>query len=194
MGAILFTGSRIFGNENILIKYWILVIRYCHDTLQNTLQVDKKYLDKHKTWFILFKRQCLYLNVDADEHANANAKMPMQRFLNGQSLSSIKYYFSMHLTLKSRKVINMVSIKRNTHIIHWNIFSFSQNTLQTKSLKKFNLRKFCFQKSKTLETTLIWGGRGFFSEKKIFYFFSTVLSKIVGYWHFLKKMLEIAEW
>ena len=75
MGAILFTGSRLFGNENILIKYWILVIRYCHDTLLNTLQVDKKYLDKHKTWFILFKRQCLYLNVDADEHANADAEI-----------------------------------------------------------------------------------------------------------------------
>ena len=110
LGAILFTGSRIFGNKNILIKYWILVIRYCHDTLLNTLQVDKKYLDEHKTWFILFKRQFLYLNVADDEPANAdtNAEMPMPRFPNGQSLSSITYYFSMHLTLKSRKSKSLI--------------------------------------------------------------------------------------
>ena len=42
-----------------------------------------------------------------------------------------------------------------------------------------NLAKFCFQKPKTLPTTLILGERGFFTEKQIFYFVSTVLSKIV---------------
>ena len=31
--------SGIFGNENIVIQYWILIIRYCHVTLHNTLQV-----------------------------------------------------------------------------------------------------------------------------------------------------------
>ena len=176
MGAILFTGSRIFGNENILIKCWIWVIRYCHNTLLNRLQVHIKYLGKHKTWLILFKRQCLYLNVDADEDANADtdAEMPMPILPNSQSQddSDIK--------INKIKVINMVSIKGNTHIIHWNIFTFSQNTLQTKSLKKCNLRKFCFQKPKTLETTLIWRDRDLFTEKDIFYFFSTVLFKIVA--------------
>ena len=129
--------------------------------------------------------QYWYRCRDADAEISRRPKSEQHQELF-QHASDIK--------IKKIKVINMVSIKRNTHIIHWNIFPFSQNTLQTKSLKKFNLRKFCFQKSKTLETTLIWGGRDFFSEKKIFYFFSTVLSKIVGYWHFLKKMLQIAEW
>ena len=39
VGTILFTGSRIFGNENMVIKGWILIIRYCHETLLNILQV-----------------------------------------------------------------------------------------------------------------------------------------------------------
>ena len=42
-----------------------------------------------------------------------------------------------------------------------------------------NLAKFCSQKPKTLRTTLIWGGEVFFTEKEIFCFISTVLSKIV---------------
>ena len=54
-------------------------------------------------------------------------------------------------------------------------------------ISMLNLAKFCFQKPKTLPTTLILGERGFFTEKQIFYFVSTVLSKIVGYWYFLKK-------
>ena len=37
------------------------------------------------------------------------------------------------------KDINMVSIKRNTHFIHWNIFPFSQNTLQTKSQQNYQI-------------------------------------------------------
>ena len=41
---------------------------------------DKKYIDKLKTWFILCKRQGLYLNADADVNADADAKMPMPRF------------------------------------------------------------------------------------------------------------------
>ena len=48
-------------------------------------------------------------------------------------------------------------------------------------MSMLNLAKFCFQKPKTLPTTLILGERGFFTEKQIFYFVSTVLSKIVGY-------------
>ena len=42
-----------------------------------------------------------------------------------------------------------------------------------------NLAEFCCQKSKTLPTRLILWERGFFTEKQIFYFVSTVLSKIV---------------
>ena len=38
LGAILLTGYRHFGNENV-IKYWVLVIGYCQETLMNTLQV-----------------------------------------------------------------------------------------------------------------------------------------------------------
>ena len=44
-----------------------------------------------------------------------------------------------------------------------------------------NLAKFRFQKPKTLPTTLILGERGFYAEKQIFYFLSTVLSKIVAF-------------
>ena len=44
-----------------------------------------------------------------------------------------------------------------------------------------NLAKFRFQKPKTLPTTLILGERGFYTEKQIFYFLSTVLSKIVAF-------------
>ena len=44
-----------------------------------------------------------------------------------------------------------------------------------------NLAEFCCQKPKNLPTTLIWRERVFFSEKQIFYFVSTVLSKTVGY-------------
>ena len=79
------TGSRNFENENIIMKYWILVIRYFYETLMDTLQVIElliiKYIDKLKTWFILCKRQRLYLNVDAD----ADAKISMSRFPNGPS-------------------------------------------------------------------------------------------------------------
>ena len=49
-----------------------------------------------------------------------------------------------------------------------------------------NLVKFCCQKPKTLQITSIWGERVFFTEKYIFYFVSTVFSKIVGYEYFLK--------
>ena len=48
-------------------------------------------------------------------------------------------------------------------------------------ISMLNLAKICSQKPKTLPTTLIWGERGFFTGKQIFYFVSTVLSKIVGY-------------
>ena len=44
-----------------------------------------------------------------------------------------------------------------------------------------NLAEFCFQKSKTLPTSLIFGERGLFTEKQIFYFVSTVLTDILGY-------------
>ena len=51
----------------------------------------------------------------------------------------------------------------------------------TPPISMLNLAKFCCrQKPKTLPTTLIWGERGFFTGKQIFYFVSTVLSKIVG--------------
>ena len=43
-----------------------------------------------------------------------------------------------------------------------------------------NLAKFCYQKPKTLGTTLIWEEREFFSEKCIFYFVSTVLLMSIG--------------
>ena len=36
------------------------------------------------------------------------------------------------IKIKKIKVINMVSIKIKNHNIHWNIFPFSQNTLQQK--------------------------------------------------------------
>ena len=42
-----------------------------------------------------------------------------------------------------------------------------------------NLAEFCCQKSKTLPKRFILWERGFFTEKQIFYFVSTVLSKIV---------------
>ena len=38
---------------------------------------DKKYIDKLKTWFILCKRQCLYLN--ADDYAEMPMPMMMPR-------------------------------------------------------------------------------------------------------------------
>ena len=57
-----------------------------------------------------------------------------------------------------------------------------------------NLVKFCCQKPKTLQITSIWGERVFFTEKYIFYFVSTVLSKIVGYEYFYEKLSQIAEW
>ena len=44
-----------------------------------------------------------------------------------------------NIKIKKTKVINMVRIKRNTHIIHWNIFPFSQNTLQIKSKKDYQI-------------------------------------------------------
>ena len=37
-------------------------------------------------------------------------------------------------------------------------------------ISMFILSKFCFLKPKTLQTTLIWGDRGFYTEKEIFYF------------------------
>ena len=37
------------------------------------------------------------------------------------------------------KDINMVSIKRNTHFIHWNIFPFSQNNLATKGQQNYQI-------------------------------------------------------
>ena len=43
-----------------------------------------------------------------------------------------------------------------------------------------NLAEFRCQKPKTLPITLILGETGFFTEKHILYFVSTVLSKIVG--------------
>ena len=44
----------------------------------------------------------------------------------------------MHLTVKwIKSKQNMVWIKWNTHIIHWNIFPFSENTLGTKSQKSY---------------------------------------------------------
>ena len=57
-----------------------------------------------------------------------------------------------------------------------------------------NLDKFCCQKPETLPTTLIFGESDFFTEKEIFCFVSTGLSKIVGYWYFLKKPSQIAQW
>ena len=47
-------------------------------------------------------------------------------------------------------------------------------------ISMLTLAKFCCQKPKTLPTTLTWGERGFFTERQIFYFVSTVLSKIVA--------------
>ena len=55
------------------------------------------------------------------------------------------------------------------------------------NLAKFSCQKLCQQH---------WfgGERGFFTEKLIFYFVSTFLSKIVGYWYFLRKPSQIAQW
>ena len=61
-------------------------------------------------------------------------------------------------------------------------------------ISMLNLTGFCCQKSKTLPTTLVLWERGFFTEKQIFYFVSTVLPKILGYWYFLKNPLQIAHW
>ena len=43
------------------------------------------------------------------------------------------YQYAFEIKIKKIKVINMVYIKRNTHIVQRNIFSFSQKTFQTKS-------------------------------------------------------------
>ena len=61
-------------------------------------------------------------------------------------------------------------------------------------ISMLNLVKFCCQKPKTLQTTLIWGEGGFSAKKYFFHFLSTVLCKIVGYWYFLKTTPQIAEW
>ena len=49
------------------------------------------------------------------------------------------FQYASDIKIKKIKVINMVSTKRNTHIIHWNIFPFSQNTLQTKSQQSYQI-------------------------------------------------------
>ena len=53
-------------------------------------------------------------------------------------------------------------------------------------ISMLNLAMLSFQMPKTLQTTLIWLQGGFFAENYIFYFVSAVLSKITGYWYFLK--------
>ena len=62
-------------------------------------------------------------------------------------------------------------------------------------MSMLDLDTFCCQKRKTLPTTtLIWWERGFFTEKQIFYFVSTVLSKIIGYWYCFKKPSQFPQW
>ena len=68
----------------------------------------------------------------------------------------------------------------------WLRFSNSK-LLPYPSISILNLAKYCFQKPKTLQTTLIWEDRSFSTEKKILYFVSKVLSKILHYSYFLKK-------
>ena len=61
-------------------------------------------------------------------------------------------------------------------------------------ISMLNLGKFCCQKPKTLPITLISCERELFSLKNWFLFCLKILSKIVGYWYFLKKSSLIAQW
>ena len=54
-----------------------------------------------------------------------------------------------------------------------------------------NKARFCFQMPKTSQITLIWRERGFFAEKYILYFVSTVFSKIVGFGIFWNDHLKL---
>ena len=77
------------------------------------------------------------------------------------------------------KVENPVNLKNDS------IFQIS-NSPSHESISILNLARLFFQMPKTLQTILIWLQRGFFAENYIFFFVSAVLSKIAGYWYFLK--------
>ena len=47
-------------------------------------------MEKLKTFFILCKRQHLYLIADADANANADTEMPIPRFPNGRLYSYLR--------------------------------------------------------------------------------------------------------
>ena len=67
------------------------------------------------------------------------------------------------------------------------IFQFA-NSLPHPPKSMLNLAKFFFWKPKTFQKTFgDFGEEGFFTEKEIFYFVATDLSKIVGYGHSCKK-------
>ena len=72
-----------------------------------------------------------------------------------------------------------IKVENPVNSINDSIFQIP-NSPPYPQVSMLNLAKFCCQKPKALPTTLICGERGFFTEKEIFFFVPTVLSKIVG--------------
>ena len=104
--------------------------------------------------------QCWYRCRDADAEISRRPKSEQHQELF-QHASDIK--------IKKIKVINMASIKRNNQYIHWNIFPFSQETLQTKS-KKVQSAQVLFPKVQNVGNNIDFGRQGFFQWKRDFLF------------------------
>ena len=111
---------------------------------------------------------------------------PQQKSLKNYQRLCFKHFAQLWTKLVETKVGNQVN-SRNASIFQ------IPNSPPDLFISMLDLVQFCCQNNKALETTLIWGERGFFTEKQIFYFVSTVLSKIVGYLYLFKKPSETVE-